>query len=253
MNPFRLPKLPNPGLCLFLLALFLLPACEVVDKVAKTATQPTPLVEYRKNGCFGGRCPVYALTVNATGLVTYKGERNTNRMGLFAKQLKAEELATCKKLLEEAGIWQAEEYFPSDVADLPGSVITQYDGEHSKTIQGQRFPQNIAALDTWLEQLANSAGWVLKEKPDFGLPDDVVPGVMRIQLRPEVTISFWMAKYYQANMEVIQMLQEANNYWLVRFDPSLVYPRELEELLRFDEEVVKFDYQKRQGKKPSGG
>ncbi len=236
--------LPLRGL-LFFLALFLSAAgCRTGKELP--LDQQTKWLEMNKGGCFG-RCPIFQLTIYTSGIAAYRGERNTPKLGLWTKKLTGAEMDELRTRVDAANLWGIPSSFPSRYTDLPMVRITQYEADASKTVSGkENRPADVINLEQFLDRLADGEGWTLREPVDFGLPDDVVPNMMRVQLKPGVYRENWVLKYQRQDVRIVRSLPERSNYWLITFNTAVTFPRELEQLLTYDEQVEDFSFEKKQ-------
>ncbi|HRF38748.1 MAG TPA: DUF6438 domain-containing protein, partial [Saprospiraceae bacterium] len=95
-----------------------------------------PVIEMSKGACFG-RCPVFTLTIYSNGVAAYKGERHTDKMGLYLKRLPKSELESLLLAFKKADLWQYPDVYRSQFPDLPAVNITYHEAERSKSILGK--------------------------------------------------------------------------------------------------------------------
>ncbi len=235
--PFLIPSL----LCL---ALF---SCKSIEKIP---LDNVPVLLEMEKGQGMGRFPVYNLRVYDNQIVAYLGKRNTPKLGTYIRKLSDNEWKQLQQQIESTNIWQYPEFFRSRIPDLPLVKITQFDGDVKKTISGKEGrPAAIMSLEASLETIANQPnGWVLKEAMDFGLAKDEIPNQLQIELQSKTYAYNWVTKYYKQNMQILGALPEKSNYWLVSYDPTVTFPKEMQQLLEYDPDVVKFSFNKEKTK-----
>lgn len=141
-------------------------------KSSKNASEKSVLPEdfelvIQKTGCHG-RCPVYTLSVSASGKTQYQGEAFVNKMGRYEKNLPKETLIALVAELEQAGFWEMEdEYNNPAVMDLPSVITTcTMNGRTKKVVNRFEAPEIVSALQEKLDRLIGEDGYQQAEKSD---------------------------------------------------------------------------------------
>ncbi|MCB9080406.1 MAG: hypothetical protein H6555_01715 [Lewinellaceae bacterium] len=228
-------------------SLLFLTSCQSLEKIP--INEEERLVEYSRGACFGP-CPVYTFVVYTSGIATFTGERYTNRQGLYIRKLSTTEMDKVKEQLTAANIWQYPPIFRSNLPDLPTITITQYEDRVSKSVTGKEsLPAEVQQLRDGLEQLANTGEWTLRRAPDYGLPPGVTPNELIIQLRPGVFADSWSLQYVRQGLRLIRSFPAENNLWLFSYDLNLASPQEMQQMLRYDQQVLKYEFNPKQDKK----
>ena len=205
------------------------------------------VIEISKGLCFG-RCPVYQMTVYGKGLVAYKGERFTDKLGVYTKQLPEADYKTLFTSIKAANLWQFKDNYNSRIPDLPLIVLTYYSNGSLKKIAGKDGrPEAVVALEKQLDAIAQSTDWTLKEAPDFGLPDNYIPNEMVVQLKEGVDVNIWKNKFMRGmwQAKVKKQIAPNNNYWLITYDVSAMSPKDALEMVKKDNEVVEAEFNKK--------
>ena len=124
------------------------------------------VIEMTKGPCYG-RCPVFTLTVYDKGIVSYKGERYTDRLGTYVKKLEKEEMERLLREFKNANIWQYKDAYRGRIPDMQSVSISYYEGSRKKTVTGKEIrPNSVKWLESLLDQVAQSnTGWIQKEAP----------------------------------------------------------------------------------------
>jgi hypothetical protein len=218
-------------------------ACKPIEKIP---LGEVPKLVSMEKGESRARYPVYEITVHNNQIAEYRGKRNTPKLGTWVKELSDEEFSKIQDQLKRTNIWQYPSFVRSNIPDLPLVTITQFDGTAQKSVTGKEGrPAPIMALEQSLETLANQEGWVLKQSFDFGLPSNVNPSQIRIELKPGIYINNWIYRYIREEMQILAELPEKSNYWLVSYNPTVAFPREMESMLERDEQVANFQFNPR--------
>lgn len=202
------------------------------------------IIEISKSGCFG-RCPVYTMTVYGKGLVEYKGERFTDKMGVYTKQLSEADYTTLFADFKNANLWQYQDEYNSLIPDLPMISIHYYNKGSQKKIMGKEGrPEVLMTLEKQLDAIASEAGWTLKEAPDYGLPENYIPNELVVELKEDVDVEKWKNKFMRGMMktEIIKRISPDSNHWLVRYDVSAMPPKDFLAMVKRDDDVVNVEF-----------
>lgn len=205
------------------------------------------VLEISKGACFGS-CPIYTMTIYGKGLVEYKGERFTDKLGVYTKQLSDAEYKALFASAKAANLWQFKDEYNSRIPDLPLVVLTYYGKGTTKKIAGKEGrPTEVMAIEKQLDEIAQSEGWTLKEAPDFGLPDNYIPNEIIVQLKDGVDVNVWKNKFMRGlwKAEVVKRITPDKNYWLISYDVSAMPPKDALEMIKRDKEVVEAEFNKK--------
>ena len=233
----------KPFISLLLLLIGL--CCMDCTPVQKVPLSTDLLLLKMERGPSRGRYPIYEIAIYQNQIAEYKGKRYTPKLGTWVRELKDAEWKQLQQQIKQADLWRQQEFFRSQSLDLPLVTITQYEKGVSKSVSGKDTrPPEILLLERSLENIALKEGWVEKEPFDFGLPKNVMPNQLRIELRPGVYVHSWVYKYGLQNIQILAELPEKSNYWLVGYDPTVTFPREMEQLLGYDNQIIKYEFNK---------
>ena len=121
------------------------------------------MIEIRTTPCFG-RCPVYEMSIDGMGMVTFTGERDVKKVGAYQKQLTAEETNKLFAAFEDSDYWAFEDEYSANVTDLPSTYLTYKHGEKAKKIRlYYNVPDSLANLSKMVKEIATSdEGWSAK-------------------------------------------------------------------------------------------
>lgn len=227
---------------IFFCGSILIAACTPVQKIP--LSEDLLLLEMER-GPSRGRYPIYNLSIYSNQVAVYDGKRYTPKLGIWVRKLNDQEWKDLQTQIKQTNIWRFPEFYQSQSYDLPLVTITQFDRGASKSVSGKETrPAEVLILERFLESLALKDGWVEKEPIDFGLPKNVLPNQLRVELQPGVYIYNWIYKYGLQNMQILTELPEKSNYWLVSYDPTVTFPQEMEQLLTYDNQVITFAFNK---------
>lgn len=222
-------------------------SCTAIEKIP--LEDVAPVIKMSK-GASNSRYPVYDICIYENRIAEYEGQRYTPKMGTWVRKLDDAEWTRLQQKMKITNIWSYPSFTRSQAPDLPMVTITEYDGDANKSVAGkENRPPAIMDLELTLDNLASKDGWVLKKSIDFGLPADRVPNQLLIQLKPGVYASNWIYKYAKQQMQILAELPQKSNYYLVGFDPTVTRPKEMENLLSYDRQILDFEFNKVDNKK----
>lgn len=203
-------------------------------------------IEMRKGPCYG-RCPVYTLRVYEKGIVTYEGERYTDRLGVYIKKLPEEQYMALIDSFQRANLWQFDDVYKGEIPDAQTVSITYIEEGDIKSVTGKDGrPDHVQSLELLLSQIASSKeGWTLKRKPPSEYPDYVITDEIIVQLPEDISINKWVRKYRKHRMVLKKQLREDSPYWLVTYDKDTITPKEILDKIRRDREVRSAEFNKK--------
>jgi hypothetical protein len=115
---------------LALLTLFALVGCSAPAVVVPTAASYSDLAISMKRGACFGSCPVYNLTIDADGGVTYEGIMFVKVEGKRTSKLRSEQVKELVNAIQESGFFKLKDEYAAPVTDMPSINLTI-------TLQGQ--------------------------------------------------------------------------------------------------------------------
>ena len=216
-------------------------------KMILDPAQASPKVVLSKGACFGD-CPVYTLTIYNTGLMKYNGVRNTEKEGKFEKQLQEQEYVELIRFIEKRNIWKLEDTYQMDIADLPPLSFSYSDKDQTKTIKGKAdLPLKLVEIEKYLDSLIQTEGWIQTEgaveKPweETAIIDDEII----IKGSGQLILVRWLKKYKEYGLRIGKRLGPESEYWLVRFDKSLIEPAKMLEMIKNDPAIEEAEFNKK--------
>ncbi len=225
-----------------------LSSCSTFGDLTKVdLNELTQVVEMSKSPCYG-RCPVFRLTIYENGIVSFDGERYTERVGLWVKELEAERYDEILRAFRKANLWRFRNVYRGEYYDAPTVSITYYEEGDVKTIVGKDGrPYQVLELEAMLDNLARSEGWMQigGESGNYGLPENIIANELIVQLREGHDGNRWVRQYRKQEMEVLERVSPSGNYWRVRYNPDIKSPEEMLAMVRRDLEVVGAEFNKK--------
>ena len=128
------------------------------------------LITLERTPCLG-RCPVYRVSIAATGTVTFEGEANVETLGVATARIGEEEVRDLIAEFERAGFFSlAERYTYGEAAcgryvtDNPSAITSITIGDRSKTVQHDYgcsgVPRQLTELEARIDTVAHSSRWI---------------------------------------------------------------------------------------------
>ncbi|MEL6863220.1 MAG: DUF6438 domain-containing protein [Bacteroidota bacterium] len=232
------------GWIIGLLGILLCIACKKplgIDDIDQLA----PLIKMYKSPCFG-QCPVFTLIVYENGLTTFDGQRNTSKKGLHYKKLSKEALRQLHNRFKTAQLEQYEDYYPSDLADLPKVSISYYEKQKVKTIKGDiNRPPAIKELEQALDTLAMSNDWTAKTPQEEPLADYIIPEEIIIQFAAQTDIPIWVERFADVDLALKERIAPNSNMWVITYDTDKIAPKAMLERVRQSDGVQLAEFNKR--------
>lgn len=225
---------------IFVLA-FLTQACLDSTKSLKVK-ESQKVIEMSKKPCLG-TCPVYDLVIYETGIATFRGIQNTDRLGLYSKKIGQEKVRQLINECTAANLWQFQEVYKSNVSDLPTVSITYYEGKEKKTIAGKRNrPLPVLKIEEMLDEVAFSSGWDLVEAAPSTLPPGAKANELVVKLAANVEALAWSKRYNKEELQLKRPLSPDKTFWLVSFNEKIINAQKMLKLLRQDPDVFSVQY-----------
>jgi uncharacterized protein DUF6438/ankyrin repeat protein len=142
-------------------------AAQVVDVPADT------LIHMQRTSCFGP-CPIYAVTIDARGTVTYEGEkfvrvvgRHTARIApsLVARLLASAERIRFFELRDVYRVIENPDGSVTSVTDLPTTVVTVTVNGRTKRVEDYvGAPDILAAFEREIDEAARTRRWIFLDE-----------------------------------------------------------------------------------------
>jgi hypothetical protein len=143
-------------------------AARPADRSSQSAA-PGPVITLERTACFGS-CPVYSLSVSASGDVHYEGRANVRKVGVASGKVTREEVAALLTELERGGYFTfADRYTVSEPAcgryatDSPTTITSATVRGRTKRIAHDYgcggAPGALVVLERRIDEALNSGQW----------------------------------------------------------------------------------------------
>ena len=230
---------------LFVFCICLLFACSTTKTPEELTTNDIRL-SLKKEGCFGS-CPVYTLNVYDGGYCEFIGLENCYKIGKHSLQLTKEKYKSLYAEFKSADLFQFQDYYESNIPDLPSITISYFEKDTSKTIVGKRErPEIIHKLQFLLEEIAESkTGWTVIDGSIEEKKEVIDKSKIVIELKNGAQLSRWFNDYRQSHgIRIIKQLDNDYDKWLVSYNTNDYAPTEILEILKKDENVSSAEFLK---------
>jgi hypothetical protein len=200
----------------------------VVDK--------SPLIELQCHGC-RGYCPTFKVRILNNGDLIYEGIRSVEKMGVVTTGITPEELSDLRARVTAADLWHYPERIQSGIMDAPMATLTVFNGDKSHGITGTiDRPKPLLDLEQRIKELTEGHGMRVMK----GVAPDITNGSAQqviVHLKPGVNAGNWLAKFEELNLHLVRQLN-ADNTWLVSYNPAELKESSLIETLKNSNEVL---------------
>lgn len=149
------------ALSLVALAAVLLAACETSPSSADTGPVTITL---QRTACFG-MCPIYTVSIDGDGQVTYTGQRFVRVTGEQHGQASREDVQALLRAFDAVQFESLQNEYRAHVTDLPSQIITLTRNGHTKRVVDYAgvdagMPVAVRDLEQQIDRVANTAQWV---------------------------------------------------------------------------------------------
>ncbi len=170
---------------LTLLALLALVACGAQESTVETTQPPTPTAEptvdlsqlvisLERGVCFGF-CPIYRVTIEGDGTVTWEGEQHVEVVGTETAQIEPEQVQELVAAFQALDFFALKDSYTekcepdgtcSTVTDLPSTTTTiNLNGQIKSVTNYYGGPEGLAELEIMIDEIANTQQWIGTPQP----------------------------------------------------------------------------------------
>lgn len=141
-------------------SILLIPTLRRQTKIAKESDF---VISLERTACFG-HCPIYMVTLDSDGKVTYYGEMFVAVEGTQYSTLEQDDLQLLVREFEKINFYSLEDqYTDMGATDLPSAITTLIvDGKMKQVIHyhgDPNAPKKLTALEEKIDELINTAQW----------------------------------------------------------------------------------------------
>jgi hypothetical protein len=133
----------------------------VATAVAQDVKVPEDLlIELERTACFG-TCPVYSVTIDAKGNVTYEGFRFVRVGGRQRDRIPIARVAALLEAAERIRFFEMQDRYHAPVTDNPTTFVTIKSGGRSKRIEDYiAGPEELKQFQHLIDETARTKRWV---------------------------------------------------------------------------------------------
>jgi len=203
-----------------------------------------------KGACFGS-CPVYELKVYHGGYATFEGKQNTERLGLYDKQLSKSDYKKVVKAFEKLDFDAFPSQFKSNIPDLPEIKIGYHNGDSFRVVAGKEDrPEDLMQAQFQLEKIVDNKEWKFvkslqeinkntKPEPSF-IYDEVI-----IEPKKGLLLPKWLKSMDKYGVRLIKKIAPALNYYLIEYDTDKISAKEFISILHKDKDIQSAEFNKK--------
>ncbi|MFT4533934.1 MAG: hypothetical protein ACJA1A_002670 [Saprospiraceae bacterium] len=234
----------------FAIAISLLAFSCKSNKKAKNINKDEIRFSLKKSACFG-KCPTYKLTVTQSGYATFEGVANTDKLGIYGKQISNEQFKHVVKQFEDSDFESFPIKFKSQIADLPASTIGYHNGEMYKEVSGkEERPEQVMQLQFLLEKIADSGDWILlqsqKDIDQTKKPEIInIYSEVIIEPIPGTLIPKWIESMDKYGVRLMKKIAPTLNLYLITYDAKSISAEAFLKTLKRDENIKSAEFNKK--------
>ncbi|NNE25344.1 MAG: hypothetical protein HKN09_00745 [Saprospiraceae bacterium] len=224
---------------------FCFAACTTTKPVSEL-TDNDIVFTLQKGGCFG-ECPVYIYNIYNSGHSEFIGQMNTDKIGTHHKTLDKAVYKELVRSFKDANFHEFDDFYESNIADLPLITMSFHNSKTLKTIKGKRErPTELHRLQFKLEQIAESTeGWTLIDEDPT--KQDTGPKYIKTQIVLKLKHGNQLAKWFnkmrtEHGIRILKRLSTDDDAWLVSYDTRRYAPERMLEIFRSDPNVASADF-----------
>ena len=131
------------------------------------------VIKLERTSCFGA-CPVYSVTIDAKGAVTYEGRRFVRVTGLQSDQIAVTQVAELAATVDRIRFFELDDRYrvirnadgtTSVVTDLPTTLVTVTRRGQTKQIEDYYgAPEPLHQLEKQVDEAARTKRWIAREQ-----------------------------------------------------------------------------------------
>ena len=133
-----------------------------VDQLKLQSDDDSLFASIKRTPCYG-RCPIYEAKIYNSGFVVYEGKRFVDKEGVFTTKLDSDQLSQISQKASELRFFELNDEYDSPVTDFPTTYTSIKNGNITKMVKNRvGGPENLKALESFLDEMLNSASWTKK-------------------------------------------------------------------------------------------
>lgn len=219
-------------------------------KKADNFTEKDLRFSMRKGACFGS-CPVYELKIFHGGYATFEGKQNTERLGLYDKQLSKSDYKKVVEAFEKLDFDSYPDQFVSNIPDLPNIEIGYHNGAIFRIVSGKEDrPEDLMQAQFQLEKIVDKKEWkFVKSLQEINKNNKPEPAIIYkeviIEPKKGLLLPKWLESMDQYGVRLKKKIAPALNYYLIEYDTDKISPKEFIALLHKDKDIQSAEFNKK--------
>ncbi len=210
------------------------------------------LIMYLAKGICFGRCPTYQLSIYGNGMAQFNGERFTDKLGKYEKQLDKQTFSNLKQAFATSNFETFEREIPSRLPDLPLITLGYKVADTLQLSSGkERRPESHVALEELLNEVAESDGWILLEAANVdGMEEGEQSNVQIDKSRIVISIdgvvklpTWFKTMRDNYGVRILERMDDEKKLWLITYDQDMVSGDMLLKELRKDSNIGLAEYE----------
>jgi len=122
------------------------------------------MISLERTPCFG-RCPIYTVSLDGDGSVTYNGQRFVGVTGERHAKISRADVDALLRAFDAAHFESLDDAYRAHVTDLPSTIVTLTRNGHTKRVVDYAgtsvgMPQAVRDIEQQIDRAANTAQWV---------------------------------------------------------------------------------------------
>jgi hypothetical protein len=131
---------------------------------AQTRTIPVDtVIRLQRTSCLG-TCPAYTVTIDATGGITYEGDRYVRVVGGETSRIGPAAIARLLQVADRVQFFALRDAYDGDITDLPTTYVSITTGGRTKRIKDYYgAPSGLKELEDAIDAAARTKRWIFVE------------------------------------------------------------------------------------------
>jgi uncharacterized protein DUF6438 len=122
------------------------------------------VIKLERTACYG-RCPVYGVSIDARGNVTYDGTSFVRVVGRQTDRIPISKVAALVQTVDRIRFFELENKYRQLITDLPTTFVTVTRDGHSKQVEDYfGAPKSLRDLEQQIDDMAGTARWIERDK-----------------------------------------------------------------------------------------
>lgn len=201
-----------------------------------------------KGPCFG-KCPIYYMAIYGNGHLRYEGDRHTEKVGVYTKQLTDEAFNELKTKIYAIEYLNFPDEYPVNIPDLPMVTLKLNDGKIVKEIKGKDGrDKEVVTIERILESIANSEGWTAIDEPtaEDKRRANLIFTEIIIEPSAGTLLPNWIRKMQKPyGVRLIEKIGNNNGLWLIAYDPRKIEAEKMLNIIRNDKGIKFAEFNKK--------